>query len=129
MTALLREGFQELAEPLHVNPIGGAVSADLERVASSMSNDDNQAFVVAVLHDGETTEVAVRDPTQEIYAAILLAFGLGYCGFPLDLMKYMADAPFEPNNDAAAAQQHILNMHSLASHNRYCRYRIINRKS
>ena len=36
---------------------------------------DLKAFVVAALHDGETTEVAVQDPTQEIYAVVLVAFG------------------------------------------------------
>ena len=37
--------------------------------------DVKAAFVVAALHDGETTEVAVRDPKQEIYAVMLVAFG------------------------------------------------------
>ena len=73
-----------LAEALLVEPKAGQeqVSAvleqDIERVASSMSNDDKQAaFVVTALRidDDETKEVAVRDPRQEIYAAILLAFG------------------------------------------------------
>ena len=42
LTALLREGFQELAEPLHVNPIGGAVEG------WKLRSDCNHIFDAAI---------------------------------------------------------------------------------
>ena len=42
LTALLREGFQELAEPLHVNPIGGAVEG------WRLRSDCNHIFAAAI---------------------------------------------------------------------------------
>ena len=42
LTALLREGFQELAEPLHVNPIGGAVEG------WKLRSDCNHIFAAAI---------------------------------------------------------------------------------
>ena len=52
-----------------------AAEEDLKRVSLQMSH--LEAFTVTALRsdDGEAKEVAVRDPRQEIYAAILLAFG------------------------------------------------------
>ena len=54
--------------------VAGLLAQDLERIASQ--RDDTPAFCVTVRSDhGDTREVTVRDPSQEIHTAIVTAFG------------------------------------------------------
>ena len=54
--------------------VAGLLAQDLERIASQ--RDDTPGFCVTVRSDhGDTREVTVRDPSQEVHTAIVTAFG------------------------------------------------------